>query len=64
MSNSGYTHCACRDCMDTTVSGDQAQLELCTECQEAGCTPIAPYNERVQFCTTYECQRTDAYEDA
>jgi hypothetical protein len=58
---SGYTPCACRDCMDTTVSSDASKPELCSECRDAGCTAIAPYNEGVQFCTTYECQRDDAY---
>lgn len=58
---SGYTPCACRDCMDTTVSSDMSKPELCSECKDAGCTAIAPYNAGVQFCTTYECQRDDAY---
>jgi len=58
---SGYTNCACRDCMDVTVSSDTSKPELCSECQEAGCVAIAPYSERVQFCTTYECQRLDTY---
>jgi hypothetical protein len=47
--------------MDDTVSSDTAKPELCSECTEAGCVAIAPHNERVQFCTTYECQRDDAY---
>jgi hypothetical protein len=59
---SGYTPCACRDCMDRAVSSDMAQPELCSDCQDAGCVAVAPYNERVQFCTTYECQRDDAYD--
>ena len=58
---SGYTNCACRDCMDITVSSDTSRPELCTECTDAGCVAIAPYNERVQFCSSYECQRDDAY---
>lgn len=58
---SGYTPCACRDCMDVAGSGDVSKPELCSECREAGCVGIAPYNEGVQFCTTYECQRDDAY---
>lgn len=51
---SGYTHCACRDCMDVTVSGNLARPELCELYQEAGCgDPDA---------TTWpECQRDDAY---
>lgn len=54
---SGYTPCACRDCSDI------AQPALCSDCAAAGCVAIAPYNEPVQFCTTYECQRDDAYGD-
>lgn len=60
---SGYTPCACRDCMDTAVSSDIRSPELCSECADAGCVAVAPYNERVQFCATYECQRDDAYDD-
>jgi hypothetical protein len=58
---SGCTPCACRDCMDVTVSSDTSKPELCSECEDAGCVAIAPYNAGVQFCTTYECQRDDAY---
>lgn len=58
---SGYTSCACRDCMDVTVSSDTSKPELCTECQEAGCEQcFAPDN-----CATgmdqHDCQRADAY---
>lgn len=59
---SGYTPCACRDCMDTTVSSDTSKPELCSACADAGCVAIAPHNERVQFCSAYECQRDDAYD--
>jgi hypothetical protein len=58
---SGYTHCACRDCMDTTVSSDTTKPELCEACREADCVAIAPYNEGIQYCSAYECQRDDAY---
>lgn len=61
---SGYTHCACRDCMDVAMSSNVSKPELCSECKDAGCVPIAPYNERIQFCSTYECQRDDAYGEA
>jgi hypothetical protein len=33
----GYTHCACRDCFDETVSSDETKPELCSLCEEAGC---------------------------
>jgi hypothetical protein len=61
---SGYTPCACRDCTDITVSSDTSKPELCTECTEAGCVAIAPYNDGIQYCSAYECQREDAYGEA
>jgi hypothetical protein len=48
--SSGYTHCACRDCFDITVSADVTTPELCGLCQQAGCEP-----------NNGECQRHDAY---
>ncbi|MEU3522344.1 hypothetical protein AB0E62_00450 [Streptomyces sp. NPDC038707] len=50
--------------MDTTVSSDTGKPELCDECGDAGCVAIAPYNEGVQYCSAYECQRDDAYGEA
>jgi hypothetical protein len=47
---SGYTPCACRDCMDTTVSSDMTKPELCTLCTDADCA-----------LDDTECQRDDAY---
>lgn len=35
--SAGYTHCACRDCFDETVSSDETKPELCSLCEEAGC---------------------------
>lgn len=52
---SGYTPCACRDCMDTTVSSDMTRPELCELCSEAGCE-VSTFENRY-----YECQRDDAY---
>lgn len=50
---SGYTHCACRDCMDTVVSKNMARPELCSDCHAAGCGDAG--------ATTWpECQRNDA----
>lgn len=48
---SGYTHCACRDCFDIAISSDMRQPELCSDCEEAGCDETG--------CS--ECQRDDAY---
>jgi hypothetical protein len=48
---SGYTHCACRDCMDTTVSSNVRKPELCAECADAECDRDGG-----------DCQRDDAYE--
>ena len=53
---SGYTHCACRDCMDTTVSSDWTKPELCSECKDAGCEPGQSESD------AYDCQRDDACE--
>lgn len=46
----GYTHCACRDCFDIAVSGDEAKPELCHACLDAGCA--------IDFGA---CCRSDAY---
>ena len=46
---SGYTHCACRDCFETTVSNDMASPDLCHDCEDAGCEPDE------------ECQSPHAY---
>ena len=43
---SGYTHCACRDCFDVAMDGG-----LCHECEEAGCDADGDS----------ECCREDAY---
>ena len=48
---SGYTHCACRDCMDPTVSNDTRKPELCSDCLDAGCDADSGS----------ECARDDAY---
>ena len=58
---SGYTYCACRDCMDTTVSSNANNPELCSECETAGCEPT-PFGE--PMTNRYECQRDDAYGEA
>jgi hypothetical protein len=50
MPTSGYTHCACRDCFDVTISNDMTRPDLCGLCAEAGCEP-----------NNGECQRDDAY---
>lgn len=54
---SGYTSCACRDCMDITVSSDMTKPELCSECVDAGCDAWSSREGRSAF----ECQRDDAY---
>lgn len=50
---SGYTHCACRDCFDETISSDTRRPELCSLCEEAGCDADGDS----------ECQRVDAYDE-
>ena len=64
---SGYTHCACRDCMDVTVSTDTSKPELCTECKEAGCNvyPAGVAEREAEWRrnpVSLECQRGDTYE--
>ena len=49
--SSGYTQCACRDCFDVAVSSDDSKPELCSDCEEAGCSADGD-------C---ECSRDDAY---
>jgi hypothetical protein len=59
---SGYTPCACRDCMDTTVSSDTARRELCEACEDAGCTNHSNLpGFMAGYGLGYECQRDDAY---
>lgn len=57
---SGYTPCACRDCMDTTVSSDMTKPKLCSECANAGCEAL-PCPTSPVWGTMYDCQRDDAY---
>lgn len=52
---SGYTPCACRDCMDTTMPSDMTKPELCSECEDAGCEPGQSESD------AYDCLRDDAY---
>jgi hypothetical protein len=61
---SGYTHCACRDCMDTTVSSNVRKPELCRTAR----TPVHG-GPRIPAGMSFECdrdggdcQRDDAYE--
>ena len=62
---SGYTPCACRDCMDITVSSDTAKPELCSECADAGCEAYPAALAAVDYTITpaacFGCQRDDAY---
>lgn len=57
---SGYTACACRDCMDTAVSSDTSKPELCAECEQAGCVTVAVLV--ADLVVSADCQRDDAYE--
>ena len=47
----GYTYCACRDCMEIAIAGDDDKPDntLCGECEDAGCEGDA------------ECQAPGAY---
>lgn len=62
---SGYTHCACRDCFDIAISGDDGPA-LCAECKEAECSPwptewAEQSGEPFPQAVGYDCQRGDAY---
>lgn len=46
----GYVDCACQDCFDITISGNEDTPWLCWECLEAGCET-----------GEHECSRDDAY---
>lgn len=61
---SGYTLCACRDCMDITVSSKwPAPLALCSECEGAGCLNYSTRaNLDYEGGREFECQREDAYD--
>jgi len=57
---SGYTYCACRDCMDIAVSNDMSTPDLCEECKDADCVRwVGEVNS--PLAANYECQREDAY---
>jgi hypothetical protein len=65
---SGSTHCACRDCMDVTVSRDTSKPELCSKCEDAGCSvdivgpaEIPGYVYVSMPGYMRDCQRDDAY---
>ena len=35
---SGYVNCACRDCFEIAISGDDDENgTFCSDCEEAGC---------------------------
>lgn len=61
---SGYTPCACRDCMDTAITSDNKPAR-CPLCWEAGCEPFAPDSDDYNALPGHmrECQREDAYSD-
>lgn len=63
---SGYTPCACRDCMDVAISSDGDTPALCLLCKDAGCEICY---ERIlgKDCSaghSHGCQRDDAYMEA
>lgn len=57
---SGYTPCACQDCMDDTVSSDVTKPELCEACAEAGCV-VHDGPESTVFHPGMECQRDEPW---
>jgi len=62
---SGYTPCACRDCMDTTVSSDIRSPELCEACTDAQCSRWRIGQEADGPASwIFDCQRDDAHGDS
>jgi hypothetical protein len=57
MGESGYTHCACRDCMNEVVSDDMAHPDLCSDCEEAGCEPDS------ECCVEPELEESEESDD-
>lgn len=37
---SGYTDCACRDCFEIAITGDDDLKPFCHECETAGCADV------------------------
>lgn len=52
MTQSGYTPCKCRDCMEIAVSNDVESPDYCNAC-EGNCGP--------EFTLSAECQAEGAY---
>lgn len=52
MTQSGYTPCKCRDCMEIAVSNDVTKPDYCNAC-EGVCGP--------EHSTSEECQAPHAY---
>jgi hypothetical protein len=61
-----YPLCACRDCMDITVSSDTSKPKVCDECFLAGCEAYRPGDANYEALPAHmrECQRDDAYGEA
>ena len=52
MTQSGYTPCKCRDCMEIAISNDMANPDYCHDC-EGNCGP--------ENTLSTECQAPHAY---
>jgi molybdenum cofactor biosynthesis enzyme MoaA len=58
---SGYTPCACRDCMDVAITSD-GKPALCLLCKDAGCEISYGEFMGASGAHSLECQRADAYD--
>lgn len=56
---SSYAHCGCRDCFEITIVNDLTVLELCDECEKAGCEL---HDNELPDGKGKECQRADDLE--
>lgn len=47
---SGYTSCACRDCMEVAISNDDSKPAYCHACVAAGCPDYQGQEGMSQEC--------------
>ena len=52
MTQSGYTSCKCRDCMEIAISNDMNNPDYCNACEDV-CGP--------EFSLSAKCQAEGAY---
>ena len=57
---SGYCDCACPDCFETAIKGDEdEELTLCNACEEAGCDGESECEAPHAYCSGGEDENGD-----